>query len=146
MDLWGERVRPALLASTEKLLPPGSCPPALIGLARGHRGTCRRVLPSPKHSADVSHSGPRRNIHAQTVQFQVQDVTFCKNRLVVPNTALSHLLAQAGSIMLYLDNQKNGQHGAMIHHTACPSWFCPVKALAWWVSSIMTYGVPPTLP
>jgi hypothetical protein len=43
------------------------------------------------------------------------------NGIVVPNMALSHFLTQDNSVMLYLDNQKNGQRGATIHHTACPS-------------------------
>jgi hypothetical protein len=40
------------------------------------------------------------------------------------------MLLQADSVTLWMDNQKNGQRGATIHHTACPGWFCPVKALA----------------
>ncbi len=39
-----------------------------------------------------------------------------------------------------MDNQKNGQRGATIYHTACPTWFCPVKALARRVSNSLAQG------
>jgi hypothetical protein len=89
---------------------------------------------------------PRRNVRTRTVQFRVQDVTFRKHGVVLPNTAPLAQLALAESVTLYLDNQKNGQRGATIHHTACPTWFCPVKALARRVSSIMAQGCAPTSP
>jgi hypothetical protein len=47
-------------------------------------------------------------------------------------TPLNQLL-QADLVALYL---------ATNHHTACPSWFCPVKSLAWRVASIMAHGIP----
>jgi hypothetical protein len=80
------------------------------------------------------------------VQFWVQDVTFRMNRLVVPNMAPLNELLQANSVTHYLDNQKNGQQGARIHHMACPSWFCPVKSLAWHIASIIYHGVLQTTP
>jgi integrase len=40
------------------------------------------------------------------------------------------VLRQADSVRLYIDNQKNGQRGSTMHHTATPDSFCPVKALA----------------
>jgi integrase len=47
----------------------------------------------------------------------------------------------ADAVTLYLENQKNGQKGATIHHTAVlDSWFCPVKALARRVSDITEQG------
>jgi hypothetical protein len=89
---------------------------------------------------------PRRNVRTRTEQFRVQDVIFRQNGLVLPNTAPFAALAQAESVTLYLDNQKNGQRGATIHHTACPTWFCPVKALARRVANIVAQGCAPTTP
>ncbi len=57
-----------------------------------------------------------------------------------------HILARADSVTLWLDNQKNGQRGATIHHTACGTWFCPIQALARRVASILTQGCAPTTP
>jgi hypothetical protein len=87
---------------------------------------------------------PRRNVRTRTEQFCVQDVTFRLNDLVIPNTAPLDQLALAESVKLYFDNQKNGQRSATIYHTACPTSFCPVKALARRVSSIMAQGCPST--
>jgi hypothetical protein len=89
---------------------------------------------------------PRRNVRTRTEQFRVQDVTFRHNGLVLPTTSPLDLLLRAESVTLYLDNQKNGQRGATIHHTACPSWFCPVKALARRVAHIVSQGCAPTTP
>jgi hypothetical protein len=88
----------------------------------------------------------RRNIRTRTVQFRVQDVTFRKDGVVLPNTSPLPTLLQADSATLYLDNQKNGQRGATIHHTACPTWFGPVKALARRVSAIVAQGCPESTP
>jgi hypothetical protein len=87
---------------------------------------------------------PRRNVWTPTEQFRVQDVTFPRNNLVILNTAPLDQLALAESVTLYLDNQKNGQRGATIFHTACPTWFCPVKALARRVSTILSQGCAST--
>jgi hypothetical protein len=65
---------------------------------------------------------------------------------VLPNTAPLAQLVLAESVIFYLDNQKNGQRGATIHHTACPTWFCPVKALARRVAGIVSQGCEPTTP
>jgi hypothetical protein len=65
---------------------------------------------------------------------------------VIPTTAPLEDLLSATSVTLWLDNQKNGQRGTTIHHTACPSWFCPVKALARRVHAISVQGCPPTTP
>jgi hypothetical protein len=89
---------------------------------------------------------PRRNVRTRTEQFRVQDVTFRQNGLVLPNTTPFAQLVLAESVTLYLDNQKNGQRGATIHHTACPSWFCPVKALARRVANIVAQGCEPLTP
>jgi hypothetical protein len=87
---------------------------------------------------------PRRNVRTRTKQLRVQDVTFRQNDLVIPNTSPLDQLALAEPVTLYLDNQKNGQHRVTIYHTACPTWFCPVKVLARRVSIIMAQGCPST--
>jgi hypothetical protein len=90
---------------------------------------------------------PRRGTRTRTVQFRVQDVTFRQpDGTVIPNTAPLPEMLSAASVTLWLDNQKNGQRGATIHHTACPSWFCPVKALARRVQAIVSQGCPDTAP
>jgi hypothetical protein len=90
---------------------------------------------------------PRRTVQTRTVQFRVQDTTFRQaDGLVLPNTSPLDVLLQADSVTLWMDNQKNGQRGATIHHTACPGWFCPVKALARRVCNIISQGRPDTTP
>jgi hypothetical protein len=89
----------------------------------------------------------KTNIPTQTVQFRVQDVTFCRqDGTLIPNLAPLHDLLHTNSLTLWMDNQKNGQRGATIHHTACPCWFCPVKALSQRVSAIVSRGCPVTTP
>jgi hypothetical protein len=90
---------------------------------------------------------PKRTAQTRTVQFRLQDVMFCQaNGFVIPHTSPLNDLLHAGSVTLWMDNQKNGQRGATIHHTACPGCFCPVKVLARRVSSISSQGCPITTP
>jgi hypothetical protein len=90
---------------------------------------------------------PKRSVHTRTVQFRVHDATFRQaNGLVIPTTSPLDVLLQADSVTLWMDNQKNGQRGATIHHTACPGGFCPVKALARRVQSVLAQGRPDTTP
>jgi hypothetical protein len=90
---------------------------------------------------------PERTVQTRTVQFRLQDVTFRRaNGFVIPSTSPLDVLLNADSVTLWMDNQKNGQRGATIHHTACPGWFCPVKALARRVHSIIAQGCPDTTP
>jgi hypothetical protein len=89
---------------------------------------------------------PKANVRTRTVQFRLQDVTFRHNGLVLPNTSPLAQLLTVDSVTLYMDNQKNGQRGATIHHTLCPGWFCPVKALARRVHSICIQDCPPSTP
>jgi hypothetical protein len=90
---------------------------------------------------------PKRTVKTRIVQFRLQDVTFrTANELVIPHKSPIHDLKHADSVTLWMDNQKNGQRGATIHHTACPGWFCPVKALARRVHSINAHGCPATTP
>jgi hypothetical protein len=66
----------------------------------------------------------------RTVQFRRQDVRFFKEGTILPHSSPIATLRAADAVRLYIDNQKNGQRGATMHHTALPSPFCPVKALA----------------
>jgi hypothetical protein len=73
---------------------------------------------------------PTSRSKTHTVQFRRQDVRFFTNGTVVPHSAPLAVLRQADSVRLYIDNQKNGQRGSTMHHTATIDSFCPVKALA----------------
>jgi hypothetical protein len=88
-----------------------------------------------------------KKVRTRTVQLRVQDVKFqTAAGYVLPNTAPVAQLLQAESVTLWLDNQKNGQRGATIHHTACGSWFSPVQALARRVSHILLQACPASTP
>eukprot|EP00978_Attheya_sp_CCMP212_P004190 scaffold9089_cov61-Attheya_sp.AAC.1 len=89
---------------------------------------------------------PSANRRTQTVQFQCQDVRLWRHRQLIPHTAPLEVLMMADSVTLYLNNQKNGQRGATIHHTSVPGWLCPVKCLARRVASIHTGGMPDSTP
>jgi integrase len=73
---------------------------------------------------------PTSRSKTRTVQFRRQDVHFFRNGTVIPHSMPLDVLRQADSIRLYIDNQKNGQRGSTMHHTATADGFCPVKALA----------------
>jgi hypothetical protein len=75
---------------------------------------------------------PTSRTKTRTVQFRRQDVNvrFFKTGQVVQHSVPLAELRQAGSVRLYIDNQKNGQRGSTMHHTATLDAFCPVKALA----------------
>jgi integrase len=73
---------------------------------------------------------PTSRTKTRTVQFRRQDVRFFKTGQVVPHSVPLAELRQADSVRLYIDNQKNGQRGSTMHHTATLDMFCPVKALA----------------
>jgi hypothetical protein len=90
---------------------------------------------------------PAANRRTRTVQFWCQDVRFWKNWSLLPHDGTLAQLLEADSVTMYLDNQKNGDRGATIHHTCVPGWFCPVKALARRVYySIRSRGMPPSTP
>jgi hypothetical protein len=83
---------------------------------------------------------------ARTVPFRVKDVLFRRQHRIIPNNSPLATLLQADSVTLWLDNQKNGQRGATLHHTVVPGRFCPVKALARRVSSILAINPDATTP
>jgi hypothetical protein len=89
---------------------------------------------------------PSQNRRTRTVQFRCQDVRLWRNRQLIPHDAPLEDLLLADSVTLYLDNQKNGNRGATIHHTAVTGWFCPVKCLARRVASIRAAGMPDSTP
>jgi integrase len=89
---------------------------------------------------------PRAGTNTRTVQFRLQDVRLWSNGTLLDNYAPREILLQADAVTLYLENQKNGQKGATIHHTAVPGWFCPVKALARRVADLGAQGFGPSTP
>jgi integrase len=89
---------------------------------------------------------PSKNRRTRTVQFRCQDVRLWRNRQLIPHDAPLAQLLLADSVTLYLDNQKNGNRGATIHHTAVDGWFCPAKCLARRVASIRQSGMPDSTP
>eukprot|EP00978_Attheya_sp_CCMP212_P049575 scaffold684901_cov94-Attheya_sp.AAC.1 len=89
---------------------------------------------------------PSQRRRTRTVQFRCQDVRLWRNRQLIPHDAPKEVLLSADSVTLYLDNQKNGNRGATIHHTAVDGWFCPVKCLARRVASIRAAGMPDSTP
>jgi hypothetical protein len=76
----------------------------------------------------------------------VQDVQLWNQGRLLNNYAPRAELLTADAITLFLENQKNGQKGATIHHTAVDGWFCPVKALACRVSDMGKQGLNPSTP
>jgi hypothetical protein len=78
--------------------------------------------------------GSRANTK-QTVQFRLQDVTFFAHDKLgrlqqLPRNAPSHVLLDAHSVTLKLDNQKNGWKGVCIHQEGNGDLYhCPVRAL-----------------
>jgi hypothetical protein len=82
------------------------------------------LLRPGEYAMNSSHSKTR------TVQFRRQDVRFFSNGNVLPHSATLAELQKADGVRLYLDNQKNGQRGSTMFHSALDQPFCPVKALA----------------
>jgi hypothetical protein len=74
----------------------------------------------------ISSPGKRR----RTVQFRVRDVTFWKEKSILPNTSPLEALLQAGGVTLTIDNQKNGVRGSALFHCAINNVTCPIKALS----------------
>jgi hypothetical protein len=91
---------------------------------------------------------PKRNVRTRTVQFRDQNVTFRRaDGTITPRSSPIAELLQAASATLWLNNQENGQRGATIYHEAnLSAWFCPVKALARRVASILSSGVDESTP
>lgn len=83
------------------------------------------------------HTMPRTGRRTRAVQFRVQDISFRRNGIVLPTHSPLPVLLTADHVTLVLDNQKNGIRGAVLHHHAINSNFCPVKALARRVHSVM---------
>jgi hypothetical protein len=73
---------------------------------------------------------PLQQTHTDTVQFRLQDVRFFQAGSILSHHTPMVQLRQADAVRLYIDNQKNGQRGSTMHHTARAGPFCPVKALA----------------
>jgi hypothetical protein len=73
---------------------------------------------------------PTSRSRTRTVQFRRKDVRLFKQGNILPHNTPLDKLRTADAVRLYLDNQKNGQRGSTMHHTARPGSFCLVKALA----------------
>ena len=93
---------------------------------------------------EYTYSG--RNQKRRTVQFRVQDVTFRKGPIIIPNTAPLQQLLQATTATLTIDNQKNGQRGQCIHQHCTGKSTSPVKSLAHRVNHIMSHTTHQSTP
>ena len=80
----------------------------------------------------------------RTIQFRLGDVRFWQGQTLLPLTSDAVTLAAASSVTLTMDNQKNGQRGAILHQEACHADFCPVRSLAAIVSAIIAQNMPLT--
>jgi hypothetical protein len=111
---------------------------------------CRVPAPSPAPSSFsyvwANTLCPSAGTITHTVQFRVQDIRLWRQGVLLSNFASEAELLQADAVTLYLENQKNGQKGATIHHTAVEGWFCPVKALARRVAAITSPGLGADTP
>ena len=87
---------------------------------------------------------PTSRSKTRTVQFRRQDVRFFQDGFIIPHNVPLATLCQADFARLYLGNQKNGQRGSTMHHTATADTFCPVKALANQVHALHTVAMSPT--
>jgi integrase len=87
---------------------------------------------------------PTTKTKRRTVQFRRKDVRFFKAGNILPHSSSLETLRGADAVRLFLDNQKNGQRGATMHHTALLGPFCPVKALANRVHHL--FQIAPTHP
>jgi hypothetical protein len=73
-----------------------------------------------------------------TIAFRRKDIRLWRDGHLIPHTAPLPTLLQADSATLYLENQKNSQKGASIHHSSVTSSAaCPVRALARIVHSLL---------
>jgi integrase len=73
---------------------------------------------------------PLTRTRTRTVQFRRKDIRFFKNGAILPHSTPLPELLLADAARLYIDNQKNGQRGSTMYHTAHEGPFCPIKALA----------------
>ncbi len=76
----------------------------------------------------------------RTKQFSVGNVGFWKNGQRVPRTSPLSTLLDCDAATLKITNQKNGRMGDTIHQEAVSGPNCPVKALAYRVSHILSHG------
>jgi hypothetical protein len=65
-----------------------------------------------------------------TVQFHRKEARCFKDGSILPHTATLEQLLQANLARLYINNQKNGQRGSTMFHTANELPFCQINALA----------------
>jgi len=82
---------------------------------------------------------PAYNRQTCTIQFWCKDVCLWCLQQVLSHTAPLITLLSADGATLYIDSQKNGSQGGIIHHSAMPGALCPVKALAWHMHAITSF-------
>jgi hypothetical protein len=73
---------------------------------------------------------PRKNTTTRTVQFRRKDIRLWRHGCLLSHELPLQMLLLADSATMYIENQKNGNKGDTLHHTAVHGPFCPVKALA----------------
>jgi hypothetical protein len=89
---------------------------------------------------------PAENRMTRTVQFRLGDFRFWQGQTLLPLTSDAALLAAASSVTLTMDNQKNGQRGAILHQEAVYADFCPVRSAAAVISAILAQQMPLSTP
>lgn len=67
----------------------------------------------------------------RTVPLRRQDIQLWHRKRLVPHSAPLHQLLRADAVTINLENQKNGQRGAIVHHhTTGNAKFDPVRSMA----------------
>jgi hypothetical protein len=91
---------------------------------------------------------PTARSKTRTVQFRRQDIRFFRNGLILPHSAPLIDLRAADAVRLYLDNQKNGQRGSTMHHTALAGPVSTLKTIPFPLATRRQAPMfrPPTLP
>jgi hypothetical protein len=89
---------------------------------------------------------PTVHVTTRTVQLRVCVTGFWQGQTLLPPTSDAATHAATTSVMLLMDNQKNGHRGDTIHQEACASDFCPVRSGAALVSAIMAQNMPLSAP
>ena len=75
----------------------------------------------------------------RTVPLRRQDIQLWRNNRILPHTLPADELLLADAVTINLENQKNGEKGAVVHHTSSgQATFDPVKSMARLVIAIQT--------
>ena len=82
----------------------------------------------------------RKTRTTRTQQFSVRNVGFFKDGNIMPRSSPLSILLTCDLATLKITNQKNGRMGETIHQEATGTDLCPIQALAYIVSHILTNG------